>query len=166
MKLVVDGKPFEVTATAEAVAVDGQDFTVRVQRRSEWDTVFVNNRPLQCVVGEAADGDTIVYVDAKSYRVRQEGRSRTAPIAVKAPAAVATANGPLPSGGIAAQMAGRVLRIAVSEGQAVSEGDLLLVIEAMKMENEIRASKAGTVKQIAVAAGDRTQLGELLIVIG
>ncbi len=68
-------------------------------------------------------------------------------------------------GGVLSAMAGRILRIAVEEGQSVQNGDLLLVFEAMKMENEVRSSQAGAVKQVAVKVGDRVNAGDLLLVI-
>ncbi len=62
-------------------------------------------------------------------------------------------------------MTGRVIRVDVTPGQEVKEGDVLLVIEAMKMENEVQAPAAGTVKEVAVAAGSRVSEGDLLIIL-
>jgi len=55
--------------------------------------------------------------------------------------------------------------VEVHEGQEVAEGQLLLIIEAMKMENEIRAPMAGRVKQVLVQAGARVAEGEPLVVL-
>jgi biotin carboxyl carrier protein len=62
-------------------------------------------------------------------------------------------------------MTGRIVRIDVETGDEVSEGDVLLVIEAMKMENEITAPVSGTVKEIDVSAGARVSEGDTLLVI-
>ena len=62
-------------------------------------------------------------------------------------------------------MPGNVLRINVTQGQKVAEGDVLLVLEAMKMENEVVASKAGTVAQIVVAKGAVVDTDAPLVVI-
>ena len=62
-------------------------------------------------------------------------------------------------------MPGSILKINVSEGQKVNEGDVLLILEAMKMENEVIAPKAGTVAQIAVAKGAVVETGAPLLVI-
>jgi biotin carboxyl carrier protein len=62
-------------------------------------------------------------------------------------------------------MTGRVIRVDVEPGQEVKEGDILLVIEAMKMENEVLAPQAGTVKEVTVAAGGRINEGDLLVIL-
>ena len=62
-------------------------------------------------------------------------------------------------------MPGNILRILVSQGQQVNEGDVLMVLEAMKMENEIVAPKSGTVAQIAVTKGATVETGAVLAVI-
>lgn len=62
-------------------------------------------------------------------------------------------------------MPGNILRIEVSQGQQVNEGDVLMVLEAMKMENEIVAPKSGTIAQIAVSKGAVVETGAVLAVI-
>lgn len=62
-----------------------------------------------------------------------------------------------------APMPGRVVGIAVNEGQEINPGDALLTLEAMKMENVLKAEGTGTVKRIAIAVGDVVDKGSLLI---
>ena len=62
-------------------------------------------------------------------------------------------------------MPGNILRIEVSQGQQVNEGDVLMVLEAMKMENENVAPKSGTIAQIAVSKGAVVETGAVLAVI-
>ena len=66
-------------------------------------------------------------------------------------------------GEIRAPMPGLVLRVAVSEGQAVEAGETLVVLEAMKMENAIKAPAAGTVERVAVEAGQAVEKGAVLV---
>ena len=88
--------------------------------------------------------------------------------AAPAPAAVKPAAKAPVSGGtkINAPMPGTVLDIRTSEGASVKRGDVLLILEAMKMENEIMCPADGVVKQIAVGKGASVNSGDVLIVIG
>ena len=86
------------------------------------------------------------------------------PAAPAAPAAVPAAA--LASGEVVkAPMPGNILKINVAPGQKVEEGDVLIVLEAMKMENEIVATKSGTVAQVAVSKGAVVETGTPLVVI-
>ena len=82
-----------------------------------------------------------------------------APAAAPAPAAVAAGEA------VTAPMPGTILRVNVTQGQAVKEGDLLCVLEAMKMENEIFAPRAGTVAQVVVSKGSTVDTGAALVVL-
>ena len=86
-----------------------------------------------------------------------------APVAAApaAPAGAALAAGEV----VKSPMPGNILKINVTQGQKVNEGDVLLVLEAMKMENEIVATKSGTVAQIVTAKGAVVETGAPLVVI-
>lgn len=93
-----------------------------------------------------------------------------APAPAAAPAAAAPAAAPsaasLAAGEVVkSPMPGNILKINVAPGQKVGEGDVLIVLEAMKMENEIVATKAGTVAQVAVSKGAVVETGTPLVVI-
>lgn len=66
---------------------------------------------------------------------------------------------------ISAPLPGTILKINVKEGDTVKKGDILLTMEAMKMENSVLAEKAGTIKQVNVAAGDNVLQNDVLIEI-
>lgn len=85
-----------------------------------------------------------------------------------APAAPATPAAPPVEGGskLEAPMPGMVIRYEVKEGEAVKEGDVVMILEAMKMENSILAQVSGTVKQILCKEGQSVQKGDVLAVIG
>ena len=84
-----------------------------------------------------------------------------APAAPAAPAGAALAAGEV----VKSPMPGNILKINVAPGQKVEEGDVLIVLEAMKMENEIVATKSGTVAQVAVSKGAVVETGAPLVVI-
>jgi biotin carboxyl carrier protein len=66
---------------------------------------------------------------------------------------------------IAAQMPGKVVRVLVQEGQEIAAGAALLVVEAMKMQNEMKSPRAGVVVSVNVSAGDTVEAGQLLATI-
>ena len=91
-----------------------------------------------------------------------------APVAAAPVAAPAAPAAPVVTGAgesVAAPMPGTILKVNVTAGQAVKEGDLLVVLEAMKMENEIFAPKSGTVSQVVVSKGASVNTGDALVVI-
>lgn len=165
MKIVVQGQEFDVQPGTDNVTVGGVDYPVRVVGHGDIVAVYVNERPYQVQLPSSRDveGPVKVLVDAKEYEVEIKG----APSAVRrAPGALVKS--PAPPGGagaITSQMTGRVIRVDVEPGWEVKEGDLLLIIEAMKMENEVMAPRAGTVKEVAVVAGRRISEGDLLVIL-
>ena len=64
---------------------------------------------------------------------------------------------------VKAPIPGLVIKILVSPGQAVTEGDTLLLLEAMKMENEIRAPRNGTIHDVRVGPGTQVAMGQVLV---
>lgn len=89
-----------------------------------------------------------------------------APAPVAAPAAAPAPAAPVAGDAVTAPMPGNILKVNVTPGQAVKEGDVLVVLEAMKMENEILAPKACTVKQVLVSKGSTVDTGATLVVLG
>jgi oxaloacetate decarboxylase alpha subunit len=84
-----------------------------------------------------------------------------------APAAAAPAAAPAAGSGepVPAPLAGNIWKVQVAAGQAVQEGDVLVILEAMKMETEVRAARAGTVVSVDVKEGDAVQVGDSLLTL-
>ncbi|MGC6406406.1 sodium-extruding oxaloacetate decarboxylase subunit alpha [Bisgaard Taxon 45] len=130
-------------------------------------------KPTAPVAANAPVSGPAVYtveLEGKSFVVKvSEGGEignitpTTAPVAPTAPqsAPAATAGGTP----VTAPMAGNIWKVVAQEGQKVAEGDVLLILEAMKMETEIRASQAGIVQGINVKAGDTVAVGDTLMTL-
>ena len=90
-----------------------------------------------------------------------------APKAAPAPAPAA-AKAPVPAGAetVKAPMPGKILSVAVSAGQAVKKGETLLILEAMKMQNEIAAPHDAVVAEVRVAANQTVSTGDDMVVLG
>lgn len=87
---------------------------------------------------------------------------QAAPVAAPAPAAA-----PAAAGGetVCAPMPGTILSVVVSAGQAIKKGDVLCVLEAMKMENEIYAPRDGEVASVSVTKGEAVESGKVLVTL-
>lgn len=127
-----------------------------------------------------------VTVDGVAYVVEVEELAGGAPVVVAAPtpaaapkpaspatpvkpaAPVVAAPAPVAAGAttVTAPMPGKVLDVKVAVGATVKNGELVLLLEAMKMENEIFASADGTVSEVRVRGGDSVNTGDVLLVIG
>ena len=111
-----------------------------------------------------------VNVNGTAYEVTVEevkGGVAPAPVAAPAPApAPAPAAAPAGAGEqITAPMPGTILDVKVTAGQAVKSGDVLMILEAMKMENEIMAPHDGTITAVSVSKGAAVESGTLLCTI-
>ena len=117
-----------------------------------------------------------ITVNGNAYEVEIEevkAAAAPAPKAAPAPAAApapkaAPAAAPAAAGDttVSAPMPGKIVKLVASVGQAVNAGDTLLILEAMKMQNEIAAPCAGTVKSFSVNAGDSVKPGQAMVVVG
>ncbi|EME9741102.1 biotin/lipoyl-binding protein, partial [Salmonella enterica] len=115
----------------------------------------------------AASGIYTVEVEGKAFVVKVSdggdisqltaATPSSAPVQAAAPAGAGTP--------VTAPLAGNIWKVIATEGQSVAEGDVLLILEAMKMETEIRAAQAGTVRGIAVKSGDAVSVGDTLMTL-
>ena len=161
MKLLIADQEFEVAPASDTVNIAGVDYAVRIVRSGNIATVYVNEKPfaVQLPAELPEEGAVKLLVDAKEYEVEVKGRAGARP----RPKAAAKKTSPAAAGALMAQMTGRVISVNVKPGDTVTEGQILLVIEAMKMENEITAPMSGKIKEVAVAPGGRVSEGDLLV---
>ena len=141
---------------------------------------FLENRGNPAAFEPAPKGDAedtfTVNVDGNEYVVKvDDGGDVTdlapingAPLSFGGAAAPAAGAAPAAVGGgepLTAPLAGNIWKVTVQAGQQVAEGDVVIILEAMKMETEIRAAKAGTIGSISVKAGDSVTVGQTLLTI-
>ena len=145
--------PAEMSGAFEC-SVDGRAMQVNAQAMEPGVlSLIIDGRQYRCVL----DGDAVIVggqrfgflvEDPRSLRARRgAGEGAAGPRAVKAP------------------MPGRVVRVLVSEGDEVAEHQGVVVIEAMKMQNELKSPKAGRVVRVAVAVDGTVGSGDVLVVI-
>ncbi|HBT5242652.1 TPA: oxaloacetate decarboxylase, partial [Klebsiella quasipneumoniae] len=120
-------------------------------------------QPAPAPVKAAASGIYTVEVEGKAFVVKVSDGGDVSQLSA-APVAAAPAAAPAGAGTpVTAPLAGTIWKVIAGEGQTVAEGEVLLILEAMKMETEIRAARAGTVRGIAVKAGDAVAVGDTLL---
>ena len=129
------------------------------------------NKEAASTAQASSTGEYTVKVNGKNYAVKLDGDKATVngkayDINVKAGIEQKASSGSAEGEEVKAALPGNVLRLEVEEGDEVAEGDVLLVVEAMKMETEVKSPKAGTVQAIEVAQGDKIITGQTLVVIG
>ncbi|HFG7815197.1 TPA: biotin/lipoyl-containing protein, partial [Salmonella enterica subsp. enterica serovar Saintpaul] len=117
----------------------------------------------------AASGIYTVEVEGKAFVVKVSDGGDISQLTAAVPAASsAPVQAAAPAGAgtpVTAPLAGNIWKVIATEGQTVAEGDVLLILEAMKMETEIRAAQAGTVRGIAVKSGDAVTVGDTLMTL-
>ena len=169
-----------------SLTINGQDHTLELEIPRD-NGMFspalscrLDGEPFQADVMELEPGAFSLLIGGKSYTVRvaasgETGEYRVAlcgaeyAVAVRDPRRLVRGGGAKPSlegkQDVAARMPGKVVRLLVAQGDAVERGQGLIVVEAMKMQNEIKCPKAGRVEKILVREGQPVNAGELLLTV-
>jgi len=147
--LTLDGATYKIVAEGNSILVNGQPFVVGF----EGDKVLVDGTPYDITLTE----DQAV-VEGIAHSLKVEGLEEAAP----GPRAATVAAS---EGAVTAIMPGKIIRVLVVEGEQVAEGDIVCILEAMKMENELKAPRAGTIAEIYVEAGQDVEMGTVLVEI-
>ncbi|HXG50855.1 MAG TPA: biotin/lipoyl-containing protein [candidate division Zixibacteria bacterium] len=149
----------EIGKSVYRIAVDGNEFLVDGKKTGRTNySLIVDNRSFEVEVDNTED-EYRVLVDGRTYRVHlvDERRVRLGD----------SQSGIQPQGRqqVSVPMPGKVIAVLVGEGEAVEKGQGLVIVEAMKMENEVRSPIAGEIKEIRVKAGDTVEAGAVLVVV-
>lgn len=120
----------------------------------------ISGQDYSATVAEENAGSLVVTVNGQAYQVEVPQTKAAAPVMARGNAGAAQAGGPK---NINSELPGTVTKIVAANGQRVKKGDVLLVIEAMKMANDIVSDVEGTVQRIAVTEGQSVNQGDLLV---
>jgi biotin carboxyl carrier protein len=163
--VTIDEQIYEVDVEgAGQVSVDGVEISADMQRvgRQDLYSLLLANVSYEVQVEPENEQRNLygVLVEGTRYGVRvQDERSRRLALAdrsLKAPGGELAIKAPIP---------GLVVKVAVEPGRTVTEGQTLIILEAMKMENDLRAPRDGVVHEVRVAAGAQVALGQLLVTL-
>jgi biotin carboxyl carrier protein len=141
------------------IAVDGNEFLVDGKKTGRTNySLIVDNRSFEIEVDNAED-EYRVLVDGRNYHVNLVDERRVR---------VGGAQSELQLQGrqkVSVPMPGKVIAVLVSAGDVVEKGQGLVIVEAMKMENEVRSPVAGEIKEIKVKPGDAVEGGAVLVIV-
>ena len=138
----IDGQRLEADATAlspgiYSILIDGKSIDVRVERLGSQLRVIAGGREFSVLPQDERE-----WRRNRAGSVEAEGRQQ-----------------------VLAPMPGKIVRVLVSAGDSVRAGQGLLVVEAMKMQNEIRAPKSGTIDRVRVVEGQTVNAGEVVVIV-
>ncbi|MGD2076777.1 MAG: biotin/lipoyl-binding protein [Chloroflexota bacterium] len=144
------------------ITVNGQSYDVDFQQLSEGGilSLLLNNQSLEAIVEERNGGwEVLIRGELYSVQVQDERAYRLA----KARGVTAEITG---EAAIKSPMPGLIIAVPVEEGQTVSKGDQIVILESMKMENELRSPRDGVVRRVHVQPGQSVEKNQLLATIG
>jgi len=146
-RVKVNGKPFDVKASPQGFSIGGKAHSVKISvNQGDAVRADVDGKTIEALILDVAKAATKVEdvsVKKSSELIARLGHGKT----------------------LAAPMPGKIVRVLVSAGQQVKVGDVVLILEAMKMENEIRSPFEGKVKEVKVSAGAGVAAEEPLVLL-
>lgn len=164
LKITANGQPHEVT-----VEKNGGDYRVTIGIETyrvvlKDNGVSINGEMRQVTVEGALNEGATVTTGASQMKVRVEPVREMATVSVEAEV-THSGKGSDSKGSIMAPMPGKIISIKVKAGDTVAQNQIVAVLEAMKMENEIQSDVAGTVQSVSVKPGETVEGGQVLLVI-
>lgn len=158
---IVDGETYIIEINAEhAVIVNGEPIDV--------DFTTINEQGLySLIVGQRSFEAQVDRVDLDNWQIFMGGNLYEIEVYEESVRLLQqkTGGGAAADGDVKAPMPGLVLDVPIAEGDVVEQGDKVIILESMKMENELKAPRGGTVTKINVQQGDSVNQNQVLIVI-
>jgi biotin carboxyl carrier protein len=145
--VTLDNTTYKIVVDGNSILVDGQPFVVGL----DGEQVLVDGIPYDV---QLEDGRALVGGIPHELSVEGLEEEKTGP---PGPSAVAASEG-----AVTAIMPGKIVRVLVTEGDQIAEEDIVCILEAMKMENELKAPKSGVIKKLYVVPGQDVETGSVL----
>jgi len=152
--VTLDGVTYKVSVDSNTVLVNGQPFSVGLEAGT--DRVVVNGTPYDVKLERQAGRAVIGGI---GYSLAVEGLEAEAQRAVRRAGPVAAEAS---AGAVTAIMPGKIIRVLLAEGEPVEEGQVVCILEAMKMENELKAPRAGVLKTLHIRPGQDVERGTVV----
>ena len=146
------------------VSVDGHEHTVDVHEVGGIWSVLLGTKSHEVAFVEGLDGAMMVHVDGQAIPVSVDSARRALGARGRGARAGDTGDAAGPHR-IVAPMPGKIVKVLVKAGDRVQQRQGLVVVEAMKMENELRSPKAGTVSEVRVREGTLVEAGAILVIV-
>ena len=159
----IDDREFEVKVGADRVSIDGQELEVSIESSgvSSVRSLLVGSRAHKILGDRSTNGEWNIHLDGLLVEAHVlDERTRAIRGMTQANAHL---QGPKP---VVAPMPGMVLKVEVGEGDRVESGQGIIIVEAMKMENEVRAYSGGLVTRVHVKEGEAVEKGQILVDLG
>ncbi|HNX32945.1 MAG TPA: hypothetical protein PKM35_15140 [Holophaga sp.] len=152
--LMLEGQPYEIERRGDLMVVNGVEFTCSIKENVA--TIGGTPKTVKLLSGTSAEVDGIAYaVEAKGLEEPKASKGRKA----------ASAGAAEEAGAVTAIMPGLIIKILKNEGDRVEAGETVMVLEAMKMQNDLTAKTAGVIRQMNVKQGDNVEMRQVLCVI-
>jgi biotin carboxyl carrier protein len=152
--LMLEGQPYDVERRGELMVVNGVEFPFTVKEGIV--TVSGTPKTVKIPSPTSAEVDGIAYaIEAKGLEEPRTTKNRKAASAGAAEAA----------GAVTAIMPGLIIKILKNEGDRVEAGEIVMVLEAMKMQNDLTAKTSGVIRQMNVKKGENVEMRQVLCII-
>ena len=151
--LLLEGQPYDVERRGELMVVNGVEFPYTAK-----DSVITVSGTAKTVKLSSAEAevDGIAYaIEAKGLEEPKTTKSRKA----------ASAGAAIEAGAVTAVMPGLIIKILKNEGDAVTAGETVMILEAMKMQNDLTAKTSGVIRQMNVKQGENVEMRQVLCII-
>ena len=159
----VDDNEYIIEVAGDEIVVNGERYDIDFREVSGVGMVslIINHHSLESIVEEQEDGTSNVLIKGELYsvKVQDERAYRLA----QARGLVQDVSG---DAAVKSPMPGIIIATSVAVGDTVAKGEAIVILESMKMENELKCPRDGVVLSVGVAAGDSVEKGHVLVVIG